>query len=149
MNKFKTFALGLLCLVFSLSAPFVVPVALLFTRRDAKALAWSWYDTPDEPDLIGLYEPAINDLYIHRGWWVACWVWFGIRNRADGFNSLFAVPARKHWPEGAGYWEDGELFMRRWKLGPLLLVFGWPVYASDKYGLLLEARPMISVKIRN
>lgn len=148
MNKIKTVFLGLLCLLFSLTAPFIVPFALLFTKRDAKNLAWAWYDTPDERDLIGLYEPVINDLYIHRGWWIACYVWFGIRNRGQGFDSLFAVPAKAHWPEGVGDWADGELFISRRKMGPLLFVFGWQIYASNKWGSLLEARPTISVKLR-
>ena len=40
--KYLTVALlGLLCFAVGLSAPFVVPLALLFTKRTDTALAWA------------------------------------------------------------------------------------------------------------
>jgi len=150
MIYLKTLLLGLLSTAFSLTAPFAVPFALLFTKRDATALAWSWYDTPDEPALIGLYEPQIAAIYGDgKGWrwWAAAWWWFGIRNTGHGFASLFAVPVDQHWPEGNGMWRNGELFAMRYQLWLIQFFYGWAIYASAKGGL--EARPKISIKTRN
>jgi hypothetical protein len=148
MTKLKTAALGILCLLVSLTAPFAVPIALLFTARDAKNLAWAWYDTPDEPDLIGLYEPSVALIYARYGWFIACWYWFGWRNRAHGFDSLWSCEADRYWPPGDGSWVNSDKFLVMRHFGPLLLEFGWPVYASKKYPSGLEFRPMLTVKNR-
>ena len=148
MNKPAVAALGLLCFLVALTAPLVVPFALLFTKRDAKALAWSWYDTPDEPDLYDLDMPTVREVYERWGHWITAWYWFGIRNRAHGFDSLFAKEAPAHWPEGDGEWADGDFFISRKRYGDFIVVFGWQVYGSSTFATKLEYRPQLAIKRR-
>lgn len=164
MNKFtttRTIALALWVLLASLTAPFVVPIILLFVQEtDDDLPRWAWaYDTPDEKSLVGMYEPAIEALHRRYGWYVAAWVWFGLRNRCHGLASHYSVPAPMHWSglmpsrdnattslieinEATGAW----IYARRF--GWLLFVAGWQVYASSAHATGLEYRPMLSVKIR-
>jgi hypothetical protein len=148
MSKLTPALLGLLCFAFALTAPFLVPIALLFTPRDAKRLAWSWYDTPDEPDLYDLDIPTVRALHERWGRFITAWYWFGWRNRAHGFDSLFSEIATAHWPEGEGTYQAGEFFITRRRHGDFVLVFGWQVYASQKYATGLEFRPQLAIKRR-
>ena len=150
MNKFKPALLGILCFLFALTAPFVVPLALLFTKREDKNLhpAFVLWDTPDEPDLFDLDMVTVREVYERWGWFIAAWYWFGIRNRGHGFDSLFAMEAPAHWPEGEGTHAGGEFFLTRKRYGDFLLVFGWQVYASQKYPSGLEYRPQLAIKRR-
>ena len=141
-------ALGLLCLLFSLTAPFAVPIALLFTKREDKDIAWSWYDTPDEPDLYDLDMETVRKVYERFGHWIAAWYWFGFRNRAHGFESLFAREAPAHWPQGDDTFERDDFFLTRKRFGDFLFVFGWQVYASRKFTSGLEYRPKLAIKRR-
>lgn len=147
MNKITTALTGLLCFVFSLTAPFVVPFALLCTDRQATKLAWSWYDTPDEKRFIGFYEPAVQRVYDRFGWFIAGWYWFGLRNRSHGFDSLFSREALSHWPPTGSHEREG-LFLTRGRWWYIVFSFGWPVYASSKYPSGLEYRPQLSLKSR-
>lgn len=151
MNKLHVVVVSLLGTLVGLSAPFVVPVALLFTRRDAKNLAFPWYDTPDEPELIGLYEPTVQRISDKYGWFISAWYWFGLRNRAHGFDSLWSKEAPSHWPE-TGSHESGEFFISRrsWNMPGFRFVwtFGWPVYASTRCPSGFEYRPQMSIKTR-
>jgi hypothetical protein len=150
MSDLSVVLKSILCSLFALTAPFMVPFALLFTKRDALDLAWSWYDTPDEPDLIdldGVHQA--REIYEKWGWFIGAWYWFGIRNRGHGFESLFSKPAKRHWDDVEGLLqnEDG-FFLKRTRWGNLLFVFGWQVYASKKYPTGLEYRPKLTVKYR-
>lgn len=153
MKYLTVAALSILCFIVGLFAPFVVPFALLRTDKDATELAWSWWDTPDEPDFIGFYEPTVYSLYKKYGWFMSAWYWFGLRNRAHGFYSLFSQPAPSHWPEVEGMWERDGFFLWR-KRVPVVdwfqfhLVFGWTVYASPRYPSGYEYRPQMSIKTR-
>lgn len=150
MKYVTTALLGVLCLAFSLTAPFVAPIALIFTARDAKSLPpiFFLWDTPDEPDLYDLDIPAVRAVYERWGWFVTAWYWFGIRNRGHGFDSLFAREAPAYWPEGEGSHERDGYFIDNKRFGDFLLVFGWQVYASHKYMSGLEYRPKLAVKGR-
>lgn len=150
MNKIKPAALGLLCFLFSLTAPFVVPIALLFTKREDKNLhpAFALWDTPDEPDLFDLDMVTVRRVYERFGWFITAWYWFGIRNRGHGFDSLFAREAPAHWPEGEATFERDPFFITRYRMGDFLLVFGWQVYASKKFATGLEYRPQLAIKRR-
>jgi len=147
---FKTFSLGLASLLVSLTAPFMVPVALLCTKREARTLAWAWYDTPDEPELYDMFIPAVHRIYRLFGHWVAAWYWFGWRNRAHGFTAKMAIPwPRDHVDPGRmGWWAGEGLFMYRKQLGPLQFIFGWQAYRSGQFDTGFEARPVLSIKGR-
>ena len=155
----RTVAIALWVLLASLTAPFVVPVILLFVQEtDDDLPAWAWaYDTPDESSLVGMYEPAIEALHRKYGWYVAAWVWFGLRNRCHGLASSYSVPALAHWGPMPG--RDNTMDRLRetaecgaWinarRVGPLLFVAGWQVYASAASSTGLEYRPILSVKWR-
>lgn len=148
MNKLCVALKGLACFLFGLTAPFVVPFALLFTPRDAKDLAWPLWDTPDEPDLYDLDMVTVRKVYERLGWFMAGWYWFGIRNRGHGFDSLFAKEAPAHWPEGEATFERDPFFITRYRMGGFLLVFGWQVYGSKKFPTGLEYRPQLAIKRR-
>lgn len=153
MNKFKPALLGILCFLFALTAPFVVPLALLFTKREDKNLhpAFALWDTPDEPDLFDLDMETVREVYERWGWFVTAWYWFGLRNKGHGFESLFAREAPAHWPGDSlaeGLLTEGDFFIRRKRLGDFLLVFGWQVYASQKFKSGLEYRPKLAIKRR-
>lgn len=147
MNKLYVIIISLLGTLVGMSAPFVVPLALLFTKRDAKNLAFAWYDTPDEPELIGLYEPTVQRIADKWGWFISAWYWFGLRNRAHGFDSAFSKEAPEHWPE-TGSHERGEFFLTRARWGYFVFTFGWPVYHTTKYPSGFEYRPQMSIKTR-
>lgn len=149
-QKLYVLAVGLLNHLVGLSAPFIVPIALLFTPREARNLAWAWYDTPDEPNLYDLFEPGVHAVYARFGHWVAAWYWFGWRNRAHGFAALFARPwTRDHVdPGGEGWWEGDGMFMLRRQWGFVQFVFGWQAYRSVQFNTGFEARPVLSVKFR-
>ena len=153
MKYLKVIFIYLLGLLFGCTAPVMVPFALLFTKRDAKVLAWSWYDTPDEKDFIGLYEPKVQKKLDRYGWFVAAWYWFGIRNRGHGFASLFSQPAPGHWANETGANDGDEFFFWR-GVFPVLgwfelhLSFGWAVYASSRYKPEFEYRPKVAIKTR-
>ncbi len=146
----KTFFLGLASLLFSLTAPFVVPFALLCTARDARALAWSWYDTPDEPELYDLGEAGVKRVHDLLGHWLAAYYWFGIRNRGHGFDALFALP----WPKdhlgdgGVGTWREGGLFAARKQWGVVQFFYGWQAYRSRRFASGFEVRPKVTLKFR-
>lgn len=164
MNKFstsRTIALALWVLLVSLTAPLVVPIILLFVQEtDDDLPAWAWaYDTPDEKSLVGMYEPAIEALHRRYGWYVAAWVWFGLRNRCHGLASRYSAPALAHWAgvmpgsdNAATILADTNAATGAWihaqRFGPLLFVAGWQVYASSTYTTGLEYRPVCTVKIR-
>lgn len=154
MKYLKVIFISLLCAVFGLTAPFVVPVALLFTERDAKDLpkAFAWYDTPDEKDLFGWYETTVKETYEKYGWFVAAWVWFGWRNRGHGFASLFSKEAPGHWSFTEGSGTNGDFFFWRKhipvKWFELHLTFGWAVYSSTRYPTGFEYRPRMAIKTR-
>lgn len=154
MKKFRLVLLNLMFILFGFTAPLMVIFALLFTKRDAKVLAWSWYDTPDEDDFIGLYEPDVKENFDKYGWFYAAWDWFGVRNRGHGFVSLWSKEAPGHWPEGPGEFENGEFFYNRtyypvFNKFMLHITFGWAVYASRKYDSKFEYRPKMAVKTRS
>ncbi len=151
--KLKTALLSLLCFAVSLTAPFVVPIALLFTPRDSKVLAFSWYGTPDEPDLYDLDMAGVKSVYDRYGHWMAAWYWFGWRNRAHGFESLFSQPATAHWPawdgaEAGRFRSPDGFFLDATRYGSFIVLLGWQVYASKKYASGLEYRPKLSIKRR-
>lgn len=153
MKYLYIIAVDLLCLVFGLlTAPIVVPFALLFTKRDAVSLAWPLWGTPDEPAFMGMYEPAVKQKYDRYGWFIAAYYWFGFRNRAHGFASLFARPSPGHWLSEVGMQRRNEYFYWRKRVPlrwfELHLSFGWAVYASVQYLSKFEYRPQVGVKTR-
>lgn len=154
MNYISTFLIATLCFIVGLTAPFITPVALMFTARDAKSLPtfFSWLDTPDEPELINMNEASVKALFDKYGWWVSSFIWFGIRNRAHGFDSLFSSEAPSQWPFLEGYGERGDKFYFRkhfpMKWFAIHVSFGWQIYASKKYASGLEYRPQAAVKSR-
>jgi len=157
MSKLYVIFVALLCFVVAQTAPLAVFFALLCTKRDAKNLAWSWYDTPDEAEFIGLYEPTVQRIYNKYGWFISAWYWFGLRNRAHGFDSLFSKEAPSYWPEGGPHKRDGFFYTRKiskpYSLGKISWCFhtsfGWPVYSSSKYPSKLEYRPQLAIKTRH
>lgn len=142
-----------------MTAPFVMLVVIWSIKPFDKNLpSWaSWYDTPDEEDLVGLYEDTVKSISNKFGWLAAAYYWFGLRNKAHGFQSLFAKPAIQHWPKGwnlptasvtrySGSLLDLWIYTRR--IGPVLAVFGWQIYSSSKFATGLEARPVMTLKYR-
>lgn len=157
MSKIYTIFATFLCFFVALLAPIAVFFALLFTSKGAKNLAWSWYDTPDEPEFIGLYEPTVQRIYDKYGWFISAWYWFGIRNRGHGFDSLFSKEAPSYWPETGSHTRDEFFFIHKiskpYSIGSIKWCFhysfGWPVYTSTKYPSKLEYRPQLSIKTRS
>ena len=142
---------GALSLAFGLTAPVAVPIALCFTKKHDVNLAWSWYDTPDEPDLYDEDMKAVRWVAMRLGWRAAAYYWFGFRNRGHGFRSLFASRAYEHWPpdfEGMLFDMGGAFLLRKRFLRVFVFVFGYQVYASKKFLTGLEYRPMLSIKLR-
>ncbi len=153
------FFMVLLGNLFALSAPMIVPIALLFTSRTAKSLPkfFSWYDTPDEDELIGMYEETVKAIHDKYGWFAAAYYWFGLRNLGHGFVSMFSRRARWHWPNG---WDlstgnKAEFFktasgewIRTTRKGNFIVFAGWQVYASRTHDTGLEYRPVLSIKHR-
>lgn len=137
MFKIYTAFLGIIGFLFGLTAWFVVPIALCFTKKSDSNLPkfFSWYDTPDEINLIGLYEHQVLWVYNKFGWFMACWYWFGIRNRGHGFYSFFSRNDQPFW-----------IKKQWWRLQ---FTFGWQPYASKKYPNGVEYRPRIAIKTRN
>ena len=140
--------IGIFSLIFP---PFIVPIALLFTKKTDTDLpsAFRWFDTPGEIDLFAKDEEAVGIMYERFGWFLTAWHWFGIRNRAMGLASALSVPHNEWIPEDRlGTVEYGDrLWVQKKKLGSLLFVRGWLVY-QDKAGNPVEARPVLSVKWR-
>lgn len=157
----RTVALALWVLLVSLTAPLVVPIILLFVQEtDDNLPAWAWvYDTPDEKSLVGLYEPSIAATHQRWGWYVAAWVWFGLRNRAHGLASHYAQPAPAHWQGEMPGSANTATRLHEWhpstgawinarRTGALVWVAGWQVYASPTSPTGLEYRPVCTVKLR-
>lgn len=158
MIYLKTTLIGIICFVVGLTAPFVVPFALLFTCRYSGKLprAFAWYDTPDVSRLsgiVGLDEAAVLRVYDKYGEWAARYFWYGLRNRAHGFDSLFSSEAPSQWEFLEGYGERGDKFYWRkhfpiFNLFAIHASFGWQVYSSKKYPSGYEYRPQAAVKTR-
>ncbi|MBX9612433.1 MAG: hypothetical protein K2X51_12500 [Burkholderiales bacterium] len=150
MIFYKTFLFGLAALLFSWTAPFMVPFALFCTKRESTTLAWPWYDTPDEPDLYDLQEPGVKRVHDLFGHWLTAYYWFGIRNRGHGFDALFARP----WPRdhlgggGVGTWHEGGLFAVRKQWGFVQFFYGWQAYRSKRFETGFEVRPKVTAKFR-
>lgn len=157
----RTVALALWVLLISLTAPFVVPLILLFVdETDDNLPTWAWpYDTPDEASLVGMYEASIESIHVRYGWYVAAWIWFGFRNRCHGLASHYSVPALAHWAgdmpgsdNAANVLKDESPDAGAWinarRVGPFVAVVGWQVYASNVYTTGLEYRPIVSMKCR-
>lgn len=149
-QKLFVIAVGVLNQLVSLTAPFVVPFALIFTPRSAKSLAWGWYDTPDEPELYDLNEEGVKKIHDKFGHLITAWYWFGLRNRAHGFASVFA----RSWPRdhvdpgGVGDFLVDGLFVSRRQWGFVQGIFGWQAYRSVKFPTGFEVRPVLSIKFR-
>lgn len=150
MSKFSTFLKALWCLLFSFTAPFVMLFGMWTVSEKSTRLPWflSWYRTPDEVNLVGLYEPDVASL------WAKCWrcsvyVWYGWRNRAHGMHQLFAKEV-SGWPDdrmgmvefGQGLWIIQKQLTKHFRF-----IFGWGVYRNldGKFW----ARPVLSIKWRS
>ena len=87
------------------------------------------------------------------GWFIAAYYWFGWRNRAHGFDSLWSRPAPGHWPHEVGMNDNGEQFYWRGRYSvfgkfEIHLSFGWAVYASTRHDTGFEFRPQMAIKTR-
>lgn len=150
-SLWSTLCKGVTAALFSFTAPFVMLIGMWTVRKDSTSLpSWLyWYDTPDEPELVGLYEPAVQKLW--NIWWrLAVYDWFGFRNRAHGFTQLFSKESLSHWEEGVGSHRsiNSAAWLNVKQFGILRTYFGWQVYYTQKYASGLEYRPMFSVKVR-
>lgn len=150
MNKPITFLKALICLIVSFTAPFVMLIAMWTVSKNSKKLPsiFGIYRTPDEKDIVGFYEPAVQSLW-DKCWRCAVWNWYGWRNRAHGMQSMLSYPCFV-WPEdrmgtvefGAGLWIQQKQLTKH-----IRFIFGWGVY-HDKEGNPVEARPVLSLKWR-
>lgn len=143
----KPTLLGLWLQLPGLTAPFVVPVALLGATWDTDPTAdsmgttptvrgdlprWaSGYSTPNERLPGGTYEPAVLAVLHRWGRWICSWYWLGLRNRGLGFDGAYAIPVRYVlWDPGQlGLQEADDLWFYRQDLfAGLQLKLGWRTY---------------------
>lgn len=108
-SMLRAAALGLLVIVPALLAPVVVPLALLFTPREANALPWlfRWWDNDvsingDQPEGAETYYALGHD---RRSFW-ARYVWLGWRNRASRLAIILGHRYRPGEYDDAQSWGD-------------------------------------------
>ena len=134
---FGAFVRFLLVLPVSLSAPLVVPLALLFTRRDANALPllFRWWD--NDISINGDQSEGDETYYAlgheRRSVW-ARYVWLGLRNR----GSWLAQRLGHRWSEweidDRQTWGDRQTSRKHegWQINRAGSV--WQVYAVKRIG---------------